>query len=58
MTSEQPVNTVPEPDQSYFSRSVELLTGLGFGAIGLAHALPQVMATVVVWTLGEMLFVR
>ncbi|HVK65433.1 MAG TPA: MFS transporter [Polyangium sp.] len=32
------------------------LTGLGFGAMALASTLPAYMATVVVWTFGEILF--
>jgi MFS family permease len=31
-----------------------LLVGLGFGLTALAHTLPTLMATVVIWTLGEM----
>jgi MFS family permease len=31
-----------------------LLVGLGFGLTALAHTLPSLMATVVIWTLGEM----
>jgi len=32
------------------------LTGIGFGATTLAHSLPAYMATVVVWTLAEIVF--
>ncbi|MDI1478451.1 MFS transporter [Polyangium sp. y55x31] len=32
------------------------LTGLGFGAMALATTLPAYMATVAVWTLGEIIF--
>lgn len=32
-----------------------LLTAVGFGALGLARSLPTVLATVVVWTFGEMI---
>jgi MFS family permease len=32
-----------------------LLTGAGFALTGLAHTVPLLAATVVVWTLGEMI---
>jgi MFS family permease len=32
-----------------------LFTGLGFGLVALAHALPLLAVTVLLWTLGEML---
>lgn len=33
-----------------------LLTGIGFGAIGLAGSAPALALTVVIWTFGEMVF--
>jgi MFS family permease len=36
--------------------SASALTGLGFGAMALAATLPAYMATVVVWTFGEIIF--
>jgi MFS family permease len=33
-----------------------LLNGIGFGVTGLAHTVPLLAATVVVWTTGEMLY--
>jgi MFS family permease len=33
----------------------QLLVGLGFGLVGIAHSVPALTATIVVWTLGEMI---
>jgi MFS family permease len=33
----------------------QLLVGIGFGLTGFAHAVPALTATIVVWTLGEMI---
>lgn len=33
-----------------------LLTGVGFALTGLAHTIPALLATVVIWTLGEMIY--
>jgi MFS family permease len=33
-----------------------VLSGTGFGAMAFAHSVPALVATVVIWTLGEMLF--